>query len=243
VSATRPPARDGPWVGAPRTESLVQVDQVAGAPEEVAPRLLGLVLRAGSRAGRIVEVEAYAGDDDPASHAARGRTPRNGSMFGPPGTLYVYLSYGLHRCANIVTAPDGEAGAVLIRALEPIDGIEQMTIARKQDRARMARRTMAPPPPVIPAVELCRGPGRLCAAVGITSVLDGALVVDPTSRVRLLSDGVIPGSGEVVTGPRVGISRAIERPWRWAVAGSPFVTRPAPAGCTSDDLQHPADGT
>ncbi|MEZ5226434.1 MAG: DNA-3-methyladenine glycosylase [Acidimicrobiales bacterium] len=97
---------------------------------EVAPMLLGLVLRCGERAGRIVEVEAYGGADDPASHAARGRTPRNATMFGPPGGLYVYLSYGIHCCANVVCGPEGQASAVLIRALEPIEGLAEMAVAR-----------------------------------------------------------------------------------------------------------------
>jgi DNA-3-methyladenine glycosylase len=199
---------------------------LSGPPEDIAPRLLGLVLRVGERAGRLVEVEAYAAHDDPASHAARGRTPRNGSMFGPPGTLYVYVSYGLHRCANIVTGPEGEAGAVLVRALEPVDGLAEIQLARDADRARLPRARSGKPARAVPLVELARGPGRACAALGITIDHDGVQVLSRTSPVRLLDDGVRPAAGAVVAGPRVGISTALERPWRWGVSGSPFVSSP-----------------
>jgi DNA-3-methyladenine glycosylase len=212
-------AVQGPWVGRRRREHLVRRRDIAGPPELVAPQLLGLVLRVGERAGRIVEVEAYAAHDDPASHAFRGRTPRNGSMFGPPGTLYVYVSYGLHRCANIVTGPEGEGGAVLIRALEPVDGIAVMQEARDADRARLPRARAARPPTAVPLVELARGPGRLCAALGITTELDGADVLAPGSPVRLLRDGLAVDPAAVTAGTRVGIRR-------WAVAGSPHVSGP-----------------
>ncbi|MCL4165376.1 UNVERIFIED_CONTAM: hypothetical protein GTU68_025301, partial [Idotea baltica] len=157
---------------------------------DVAPLLLGAVLRVGDRSGRIVEVEAYEGSDDAASHAARGPTPRNTVMFGPPGFLYVYRIYGMHWCANIVCGPEGEPGAVLVRALEPLDGV----------------------------TDLCSGPGKLCAALGIDGVHDGVDLLSPDSLVTL-EISADPGSPAVLFGPRVGITKATERPWRFAVSG------------------------
>ncbi|MEZ5408706.1 MAG: DNA-3-methyladenine glycosylase [Acidimicrobiales bacterium] len=192
-------------------------DWLAGRSSEIAPRLLGLLVLCGERAGRIVEVEAYEGADDPASHAYRGPTPRNGVMFGPPGHLYVYRSYGMHWCANVVCGPAGVASAVLLRAMEPVAGIEAMWA----DRPR-ARRVS----------DLGSGPGKLCAALGIHGDHDGADLLDPVSPVRLAGPaapepGVEPGPA-VVAGPRVGITRAVERPWRYALAGNPHVSRPRP---------------
>jgi DNA-3-methyladenine glycosylase len=134
-------------------------------------------------------------------------------MFGPPGHLYVYRSYGIHWCANIVCHADGVAGAVLVLAVEPTEGVEAMW--RDRPRARVL-------------TDLASGPGKLCAALGITGRHGGVDLLDRHSPVRLE-----PGSGDpapVVTGPRVGISRAVERPWRFAVAGSPHVSRPRPPG-------------
>jgi DNA-3-methyladenine glycosylase len=211
------------WTGERGREVLVAPPEIAGLPEEVGPRLLGLVLRVGDRAGRIVEVEAYGGARDPASHAFRGLTARNRTMFGPPGGLYVYVSYGLHRCANLVTGPEGEAGAVLLRALEPVDGLEAMRAARLAESARLPRRGAGAPKPSTDR-ELCRGPGRLCAALGISTEDDGTTVVAATGRVRLVHDGVRPAA--VATGTRVGITAAVELPWRFAVAGSVHVSSP-----------------
>ncbi len=181
----------------------------------VAPELLGCVLRCGDRAGRIVEVEAYGASDDPASHAYRGLTDRNASMFGPPGTLYVYLSYGIHCCANIVCEPAGRASAVLIRALEPLDGIGAMAL----DRPKAKR-----------PIDFCNGPGKLTAALGIGLHHDGQSLLGSDAPVEL---GRIVGSRplhesstSIVCGPRVGISKAVERPWRFAIAGDPHVSRP-----------------
>ncbi len=193
-------------------------DVPGGAPDldlalpahEVAPALLGLVLRCGERAGRIVEVEAYGAADDPASHAFRGPTPRTASMFGPPGLLYVYLSYGIHRCANIVCGPAGEGAAVLVRALEPIEGLEAMAI----DRPRATK-----------PIEYCNGPGKLTAALGIGLHHDGQNVLASGAEVRL----ELPSKNrpfEIVSGPRVGITKAVERPWRFAIADDAHVSRP-----------------
>lgn len=142
----------------------------------------------------ITEVEAYGGADDPASHAYGGRTARNASMFEPRGTLYVYRSYGMHWCANVVTGPEAEPSAVLIRAGIPIDGIETM----KHRRGRIRN--------------LTDGPGKLCSALGVTGDHDGTSVVD--GPVRLIV-GSLSGTVGIEAGPRVGISRAVDRPWRF----------------------------
>jgi DNA-3-methyladenine glycosylase len=180
-------------------------------PLEVAPALLNKVLVRDGRAGRIVEVEAYRGDDDPASHAFRGLTPRNATMFGPPGHLYVYFTYGMHYCANVVCAHGGRGGAVLLRALAPFAGLDAMRAARG------ARRV----------TDLCSGPAKLCQALGIDRGLDGADLVRADRGVTILDDGVSPPA-EPGVGTRVGISVATEHPWRFFVPGDPNVSRPGP---------------
>ncbi len=199
-------------------------------PLHAAPALLGAVLEVTSgpdrRSGRIVEVEAYEAADDPASHAYRGRTPRNGVMFGPAGHLYVYRSYGIHWCANIVCGPIGEAGAVLIRALEPLDGVEEMWPDRPKART---------------STDLASGPGKLCAALGIGGEHDGVDLLAGDGPVRLLTGTPVEPAG-VVDGPRIGITRAVERPWRFAIAGNPHVSRPRPPGFGPGDRSAPATG-
>ncbi|MCY3559715.1 MAG: DNA-3-methyladenine glycosylase [bacterium] len=175
----------------------------------VAPELLGMVLACGDRAGRIVEVEAYGGAEDPASHGHRGRTPRNEVMFGPPGRLYVYFSYGMHWCANVVCEPEGRCGAVLLRALAPLRGVEDMWADRPK-----ARRTR----------DLCSGPAKLTAALGIDGHHNGADLLDPASPVAILEDGA--GTSTHASSGRIGISAATERPWRWYVPGDLNVSRP-----------------
>ena len=177
---------------------------------EVAPDLLGKVIRStvggDPTAGRIVEVEAYLGAEDPASHAAEriGRTARNAAMFGPPGTLYVYLSYGIHWCMNAVTDRVGHAGAVLIRALEPVEGLEVM-------RARRGT----------PDRDLCRGPGRLCQALGVTAALDGHDLATPPLAFH---DGPALEAAAVHCGPRIGITKAADWPLRFCEVGSRYVS-------------------
>ncbi len=173
---------------------------------EVAPMLLGKILRtdlAGgdSRWGRIVEVEAYGGIDDPASHAGRGPTPRNAPMYGRAGTVYVYFTYGMHWCANIVTGETGDAQAVLLRAIEPLGGLDAM----RADRPA-ARRDR----------DLANGPAKLCQALGIGAWANGLALgaASGMGRVLLLDDGTAPPANPIV-GPRVGISVARDTPWRF----------------------------
>ena len=171
----------------------------------VARELIGCRLFFEGRGGVIVETESYE-RDDPACHAYVGLTPRTETLFGPPGRAYVYLSYGIHSLLNAVAEPEGEAAAVLIRALEPTAGLEEM-------RARRGGRS---------DVDLCSGPGKLTEALGIGLDANGAdLASDPFLLLARESDW----GGEIVTGPRVGITKATERPWRFSLADSRFVSR------------------
>jgi DNA-3-methyladenine glycosylase len=179
-------------------------------PLAVAPELLNKVLVHGDRAGRIVEVEAYRGSDDPASHAYRGPTPRTEVMFDPPGHLYVYFSYGMHWCANVVAHERGLAGAVLLRALAPERGVDAMRAARPR-----ARRS----------VDVANGPAKLCQALGIDGRQNGVDLVHAQAGLTVVDDGMAPPLAPAV-GPRVGISVAIDRPWRFAVPGDPHRSRP-----------------
>jgi DNA-3-methyladenine glycosylase len=183
----------------------------AADSRELAPLLLNKLLVRGDRAGRIVEVEAYAGAADPASHAFRGRTARNATMFGPPGHLYVYFTYGMHFCANVVCGVDGEASAVLLRALTPVAGLEEMRAARGA-AARLDR-------------DLCSGPGKLCQALGLDRAFDGADLVTGDRGVQVLDDGTSPPGSPGVSG-RVGLSVAGDVPWRFYVPGAVGLSRP-----------------
>ena len=175
----------------------------------VARELIGCRLFYGGCGGVVVETESYE-RDDPACHAHVGLTPRTAVLFGPPGRAYVYLSYGIHSLLNAVAEPEGEAAAVLIRALEPTAGIERM-------RARRGPR---------PDGELCSGPGKLTEALGVGLDANGADLAAAPFLLLPPEDGPRP---EVVTGPRVGITKAVDRPWRFCAAGSPHVSRPRPA--------------
>lgn len=184
-------------------------------PRDLAPVLLGKVLvhddpTAGVRTGRIVEVEAYCGAADPGSHAFRGMTPRNRTMFGPPGGLYVYFTYGMHWCANVVCGDDGEGVAVLLRAVAPLAGLDVMRAARP--RIRRDR-------------DLCRGPARLCQAFGLDGGFDGADLVTADRGVWLGDDGTPPPAHPFQT-TRIGLSAGAEHPWRWCVPGDPHVSGP-----------------
>lgn len=198
MSAAAPPA-PGPRLGAAFFARPVS---------EVAPALVGCTLLVDGVGGTIVETERYE-QDDPASHSFRGPRGRARVMFGPPGRLYVYRSYGLHWCVNLVCEPEGSGAAVLLRALAPEHGLEAMRARRGGVADRL----------------LCAGPGRLTEALGITGALDGAPAVGPGAPVRLHA---APSPAEVVRAPRIGISRAVERPWRFCLAGSPHLSRPLP---------------
>ena len=177
---------------------------------DLAPLLLNKLLARRDRVGRIVEVEAYAGAVDPASHAFRGRTSRNATMFGPPGHLYVYFTYGMHFCANVVCGGDGEASAVLLRGLTPVAGLEEMRVARGL-AARLDR-------------DLCSGPGKLCQALGLDRSHDGADLVTGDRGVQVLDDGTAPPDAPGVSG-RVGLSVAADVPWRFYVPGAVGLSR------------------
>jgi DNA-3-methyladenine glycosylase len=179
---------------------------------EVAPDLLGCVLSHETADGlvavELTEAEAYMGAADPASHAYRGQTARNAVMFGPPGHAYVYFTYGMHFCVNLVCLPPGTASAVLLRAGRVVAGEE---LARARRRTALAAR------------DLARGPARLCQALGIDRALDGADVCSPASRLRI--EGPSGGTaGRYEQGPRVGVSSGAEVPWRYWLAGEPTVS-------------------
>ena len=191
-------------------------------PKLVAPELLGKILirRQGRKllAGRIVEVEAYLGQNDPASHAFRGPTGRNRVMFGPPGFAYVYFTYGMHYCANVTCLEEGTAGAVLIRALEPLAGIEEMALNRdlnlslETEHVRVLR-------------ALTSGPARLCEALAITRTRDdGKDLTSPKSDLWIASDR--SRCGPIARGPRVGITQAADWPLRFYLVGNPYVSGP-----------------
>ncbi|MCA1856898.1 DNA-3-methyladenine glycosylase [Massilia oculi] len=172
--------------------------------ELVARQLIGVTVLVDGVGGRIVETEAY-DREDPASHAFSGPTERNASMFGPPAHAYVYRSYGIHWCLNFVCREEGHGAGVLIRALEPVAGLDLMRQRRDAEDVWL----------------LCSGPGKLCQALGVTRALNGmALALPPFALLP-----AVPGL-EVVAGPRIGISKAVDVPWRFGLAGSRFVSRP-----------------
>jgi DNA-3-methyladenine glycosylase len=181
-------------------------DFFARSVHAVAPELIGAELFVDGVGGTIVEVEAY-DHEDPAGHGYAGRTARNASMFGPPGHAYVYRSYGIHWCLNLVCEEEGSASAVLVRALEPVRGLETMRVRRGLDEARV----------------LCSGPGRLCQALGVAREHDGLPLDAPPFELHRRS-----GELEVVSAPRIGISRAADLPWRYCLAGSRFLSRSLP---------------
>jgi DNA-3-methyladenine glycosylase len=187
----------------PATTRALPADLFARSVHEVAPELIGVTLLVDGAGGRIVEVEAY-DEEDPASHGYRGRTPRNAAMFGPPGHAYVYRSYGIHWCLNLVCEGEGVPSAVLLRALEPTHGLDRMRERRGLDDSRL----------------LCSGPGRLCQALGVTREHDGLALDRPPFELRSREHDV-----EVVSGPRIGLTQAADLPWRYAEAGSRFLSR------------------
>lgn len=179
--------------------------------ELVARDLLGAIVQhdsaEGMTAGRIVETEAYLGEHDPACHAAVGLTPRTRPLYGPPGIAYVYFIYGVHWCLNAVTRAEGLPSAVLIRALEPVDGLEWMR--RRRSRARRD-------------IDLTNGPGKLCQALGIDGTSNGLTLQRPPLVIRR---GDIVAEDDVVLSPRIGITQAADWPLRWHIRGNPYVSR------------------
>jgi DNA-3-methyladenine glycosylase len=183
-------------------------EELAVDPVDAAKLLLGCVLEAGEVRVRLVEVEAYRGGDDPASHCYRGITPRNEVMFGPAGHLYVYFVYGMHFCANVVALTDGVPGAVLLRAGEVIGGLEEARIRRPASRSD---------------AELGKGPARLTSVLGLDRDSNGLDLTDPASPVRLFAGEHVPPE-RIHAGPRVGVAVAVDVPWRFWIDGSPAVS-------------------
>ena len=181
----------------------MRLDFLSASPE-VARQLIGATLLVDGVGGRIVETEAY-DREDPASHSFSGPTARNAAMFGPPGHAYVYRSYGIHWCLNLVCREEGHGAGVLIRAIEPLTGLDTMRARRGLDDLRL----------------LCAGPGRVGQALGITREHNG-MPIDAPPFELLLADGPVA----VVSGPRIGISKAVDQPWRFGLAGSRFLSRP-----------------
>ncbi|GAB2855819.1 DNA-3-methyladenine glycosylase [Nocardioides pacificus] len=192
------------------TGSAELLDLLGRTAPEVAPALLGATLTHAGVTVRLTEVEAYGGVDDPGSHGDRGRTARNSVMFGPPGRLYVYFTYGMHHCANIVTDAEGVGSAVLLRAGEVVDGV---------DLARERRGTSSDR-------DLARGPARLCQALALDLGHNGAAVAPGGVELDLRPSDM---GLDVSSGPRVGLRLAAERPWRYWLAGDPFVSVYRPA--------------
>lgn len=230
ASPVRRAPQSGAGGGRVKETKLFRRALLADPVLEVAPRLLGAVLRSTSPEGvvavRLTEVEAYDGPDDPGSHAYRGQTARNAVMFGPPGHLYVYFTYGMHFCMNISAGPDGRPSAVLLRAGEIVEGIE---LARSRRGSAVADR------------DLARGPARLCVALGVDRTANDTDLVSPTAAAVAADPGAPAGADRLAgvalqlfagpgfdgvpeTGPRVGLREAADRPWRFWIGGEPSVS-------------------
>ena len=187
-------------------ENVVAGIDFSQPSHEVARKLIGTIVLIDGVGGRIVETAAY-DREDPASHTLAGLTPRNAAMFGPPAHAYVYRSYGIHWCLNFVCREEGHGAGVLIRALEPLQGLETMRERRGVDDDRL----------------LCSGPGKLCQALGVTHAFNGKSLAEAPFQL-LRADEL----NQVVTGPRIGISKAMDTPWRFGKAGSKYVSKPFP---------------
>ena len=190
--------------GSPLPRSFYRRD-----PRDVGPELLGKLLVRGPLSARIVEVEAYCGPIDPGSHTYRGQTKRNATMFGPPGHLYVYFTYGMHWCANAVCGDEGEGVAVLLRAAEPLTGLDAMR--ENRPKARSDR-------------ELCAGPARLCQAFGIAGANDGTDLVTSDQGITIVDDDTPPPDHS--TSKRIGLTRGTDFEWRYCAKGSRYLSKP-----------------
>jgi DNA-3-methyladenine glycosylase len=184
--------------------ALIRRKFFARSVHAVAPDLIGAIFLFNGVGGRIVEVEAYH-HTDPAAHSYGGRTERNAVMFGPPGFAYVYRSYGIHWCVNFVCEPEGSASAVLIRAIEPLEGLEKMRRRRGLRDDRL----------------LCAGPGRVCEALRISQAHNGLPLDAAPFELRRRT-----GKVEIAVGPRIGLTKAVDQPWRYGLAGSRFLSKP-----------------
>ena len=202
------PKSKSPQARAPALGKTLKRAFFGRSVHEVAPDLIGTTLLFNGVGGVIVEVEAYH-HTDPAAHSYRGPTPRNMVMFGPPGFVYVYRSYGIHWCVNFVCEKEGSASAVLIRALEPTRGLAAMRRRRGVDEARA----------------LCSGPGKLTEALGITHAHNGLALDAPPFALHART-----GKVDVVAGIRIGLTKAVELPWRYGLRGSKFLSKPFPEG-------------
>jgi DNA-3-methyladenine glycosylase len=204
-------------VGGP-LNGLLAREFFAGPSLQVAPRLLGCVLEHQTAEGlvavELTEDEAYEGSADPASHSYRGRTARNAVMFGPPGHVYVYFTYGMHFCVNLVCGPEGTATAVLLRAGRVIEGAPLAA----------ARRLAGRPAAHVPDRDLARGPARLCQSLGIDRAQNGVDACDPASALRIRPGPPTAMPRQITRGPRVGVSSAADRPWRFWLTGEPTVS-------------------
>ena len=194
------------WASPARIRPVTFSIDFSAPSEHVARVLIGAVVTLDGVGGRIVETEAY-DREDPASHTFSGLTPRNAVMFGPPAHVYVYRSYGIHWCLNFVCREAGHGAGVLIRAIEPLHGIDVMRERRGLEPLKL----------------LCSGPGRLAQALGITHRNNGMSLLEPPFRVEAASSEV-----DIVTGPRIGITKAMDVPWRFGLAGSKYVSKPFP---------------
>jgi DNA-3-methyladenine glycosylase len=196
-------------------ERAASTELLKGDAAQVAPHFLGALVASDARgervAVRVVEVEAYGGSDDPASHAFRGRTERNSSMFGPPGTCYVYFTYGMHWCLNVAVGPAGTAGAVLLRAGEVVEGRDRAGVRRTGASGRRPAER-----------DLARGPARLTQALGVAAGFDGSQLLDRRNVLRLTLPEQPVAAFE--TGPRVGVAQAVDRPWRFWLPDEPTVS-------------------
>ncbi|HEX2756000.1 MAG TPA: DNA-3-methyladenine glycosylase [Candidatus Limnocylindrales bacterium] len=222
----------------PERDRLLELPTLAIAAQLLGWRLVRAADDAGGlRVGRVVEIEAYIGEDDRACHARFGRTARNDVMYGPPGRAYVYLVYGMHDCLNIVTEPAGSPAALLVRAVEPLEGADRMRASRARRGA--ARRRSAPAPgaidgrsdrPTLATHRLAAGPGLVCAAFDLDRTLTGHDLFDPAAAIRLEPPPAAEAAPIVVSGPRVGVAYAgipwTALPWRFAIAANPAVSRP-----------------